>query len=114
MHCFPLPIGVVAACGAGYRFDPTPNPSFREGLGGASGKIGVSDGRCKLATSPSLWPFERRLSEEGAWSRVRIPADRAPPLGSGFWPCGAGSANAGGDSGRPVRGAVRIDRHIVL
>ena len=48
MHCFPLPIGVVAACGAGYRFDPTPNPSFREGLGGASGKIGVSDGRCKL------------------------------------------------------------------
>ena len=30
MHCFPLPIGVVAACGAGYRFDPTPNPSFRE------------------------------------------------------------------------------------
>ena len=32
MHCFPLPIGVVAACGAGYRFDPTPNPSFREGL----------------------------------------------------------------------------------
>ena len=88
MHCFPLPIGVVAACGAGYRFDPTP--------------------------SPSLWPFERRLSEEGAWSRVRIPADPAPPLGSGFWPCGAGSANAGGDSGRPVRGAARIDRHIVL
>ena len=48
MHCFPLPIGVVAACGAGYRFDPAPNPSFREGLGGASGKIGVSDSRCKL------------------------------------------------------------------
>jgi len=88
MHCFPLPIGVVAACGAVCQSDLTPNPS--------------------------LWPFERRLSEEGAWSRVRIPADWAPPLGSGFWPCGAGSANAGGDSGRPVRGAARIDRHIVL
>ena len=48
MHCFPLPIGVVAACGAVYQSDLTPNPSFtfREGL--ASGKIGVSDGRCKL------------------------------------------------------------------
>ena len=47
MHCFPLPIGVVAACGAVCQSDLTPNP-FREGLGGASGKIGVSDGRCKL------------------------------------------------------------------
>ena len=45
MHCFPLPIGVVAAV---CQSDLTPNPSFREGLGGASGKIGVSDGRCKL------------------------------------------------------------------
>ena len=48
MHCFLLPIGVVAACGAVCQSDLTPNPSFREGLGGASGKIGVSDGRCKL------------------------------------------------------------------
>ncbi len=48
MHCFPLPIGVAVACGAVYKSDPTPNPSLREGLSAASGKIGVSDGRCKL------------------------------------------------------------------
>ena len=48
MHHITLSNGVFAACGVVCKSDPTPNPSFREGLGGASGKIGVSDGRCKL------------------------------------------------------------------
>ena len=51
LHRIPYPTVVPAAFGVVYKPDPFPNPSLREGLSAASGKIGVSDGRCKLVAA---------------------------------------------------------------